>query len=68
MRYDVVLHQEEGGGFWVEVPDLRGCYSQGATFEESLRNARQAILLHLDDVDEASRPTPLRPVLAAVDV
>ena len=29
MQYSVVVHEAEEGGFWVDVPALPGCYSQG---------------------------------------
>lgn len=30
-KYKVILHSAEEGGYWVEVPALPGCYSQGET-------------------------------------
>ena len=42
-KYAVVIHPEPTGGFWGEVPALPGCYSQGETVEELLRNIREAI-------------------------
>ncbi|MYD51241.1 MAG: type II toxin-antitoxin system HicB family antitoxin [Dehalococcoidia bacterium] len=48
MQYSVVFHTAEEGGFWVEVPALPGCYSQGESVEESLRNVREAIELYLE--------------------
>jgi predicted RNase H-like HicB family nuclease len=41
--FAVVIHQEASGGFWGEVPDLPGCYSQGETVEDLLANMREAI-------------------------
>jgi len=41
--YAVVVHEEEGGGFWAEVPALPGCYSQGETMDELMENLREAI-------------------------
>jgi predicted RNase H-like HicB family nuclease len=36
MEYSVILHEADEGGFWVEVPALPGCYSQGETREDAL--------------------------------
>lgn len=47
MRVTVLIHEEQDG-FWAEVPDLPGCYSQGDTLEELIRNIREAIALFLD--------------------
>ena len=51
MEYTILIHQAEEGGFWSEVPDLPGCYSQGETIEEALRNSREAIEAHLIALD-----------------
>lgn len=32
--YPAVLHPDEDGAWWAEVPDLPGCLSCGDTFEE----------------------------------
>ncbi len=34
MKYKVIIHEAEEGGYWAEVPSLPGCFSQGETFEE----------------------------------
>ena len=48
MKYSVVAHSAEEGGFWVDVPALPGCYSQGESVDECLRNVREAIELYLE--------------------
>jgi len=45
----VLFEQEEDGGYSVSVPSLPGCFSQGDTFEEALKNIREAIDLYLED-------------------
>ena len=42
-KYVVVIHQDQEGGFWAEVPALPGCYSQGETIDELTGNLREAI-------------------------
>ena len=37
-----MVHQAEEGGFWVEVPALKGCVSEGETLEEALENIKEA--------------------------
>ena len=58
MRYSVVVHQAEEGGFWVEVPALPGCYSQGETVEEALGNVQEAIELYLEVLRDEGRDVP----------
>lgn len=47
MDYTILIHEAEEGGFWSEVPVLRGCYSQGESIDETLRNTKEAIEVHL---------------------
>ena len=58
MQYSVVVHQAEEGGFWVEVPALPGCYSQGESLEETLENVREAIGLYLEVIRDEGRDAP----------
>jgi predicted RNase H-like HicB family nuclease len=47
MNVRVIVHQEEDGGYWAEVPSLPGCYTQGDTMEELRENLRDVIQLFL---------------------
>ena len=58
MEYSVVVHQAEEGGFWVNVPALPGCYSQGETVDEALVNVREAIGLYLEVLREEGQNVP----------
>ena len=58
MEYSVIVHEGEEGGYWVEVPALPGCYSQGESVEESLGNVKEAIELYLDALREDGHPIP----------
>ena len=42
MRYRVVLIKSDEG-YAVSCPELKGCHSQGATFEEALEIIKEAI-------------------------
>ena len=42
MMYPVLCHYENGG-YWCEFPDLEGCFSQGDTEEEIIKNAKQSL-------------------------
>ncbi len=59
MTYSVVARDAEEGGFWVEVPALPGCYSQGESIEGSLGNIREAIELYLEVLGDEGRDAPL---------
>lgn len=58
MEYTIIVHNAEEGGYWVEVPALPGCFSQGETFEETLQNIREAIDLHIEVLQEEGKEIP----------
>jgi len=57
-KYKVILHSAEEGGYWVEVPGLPGCYSQGETEEEAMLRIREAIEAHLEALREDGQEIP----------
>ena len=48
-EFFVLVEQDEDGMFVGEVPQLRGCYSQGRTLDELMGNIREVIQLCLED-------------------
>ncbi len=43
MRHEVIVAKDEDGWIVAEVPELRGCVSQGKNEAETLANIREAI-------------------------
>jgi predicted RNase H-like HicB family nuclease len=60
MKYPVLIHKDPDSDYGVTVPDLPGCFSAGATFEDALQNVQEAILTHLEGLllDNESIPSP----------
>jgi predicted RNase H-like HicB family nuclease len=52
MKLKVTLEQSEECGYTAIVPSLPGCISEGDTKEETLKNIREAIELHLEPVED----------------
>lgn len=48
LRLTIVI-ESDSDGYFVSCPSLQGCYSQGDTYEEALKNMRDAIRLHIED-------------------
>lgn len=48
-----VLFQKDEFGYFVFCPELKGCHSQGDTFEEAQENIREAIELYVESMSEA---------------
>ena len=67
MKFTVLVHEDESGGYWGECLELLGCLSQGNTLDEMDYNIREAIELVLEikteDGEEFANLTPQEPVL-----
>ena len=53
----IIIHPSEDGRslFWAESPQYPGCFTDGRTIDELLRNWQEASALWLEDADEAQR-------------
>jgi len=52
MKFNIVLEKAEEGGFNVSVPALDGCFTQGNTEEEAIKNAKEAIACYLEGLEK----------------
>ena len=60
LRYTVLLRKNtQVSGYSVLVPELPGCFSQGATLEEALSNAKEAIECHLEAMIQDGEDIPV---------
>ncbi len=72
--YTIELHPadpDEGEGFWVSVPALPGCFTQGETYEEAVGRAQEAIECHLEALAKSGQPIPAesrRPTILGISV
>jgi len=57
MRYAIVIEKAENN-YAAYVPDLPGCVATGQTIEETEREIREAIDLHLRGMREDGLPIP----------
>jgi len=60
MRYPVAIHKDENSDYGVTVPDLPGCFSAGATMDEAIEMASEAIECHLEGLLLDGEPIPER--------
>ena len=58
MKYRVTIEPDEDGVFIAEVPALPGCITQGATRQEALANAKEAIELYIESLEAHGDPIP----------
>ncbi len=69
--YTIVVEPEQGGGYYVTVPALPGCFTRGNTLEECQERAVEAIEVHISGLQADGEPVPEeigRPQLLAVTV
>ncbi len=65
MRRYAVVYEKAASNWAAYAPDLPGCITTGATPEETKRNMREAMALHLEAMREVGEPVP--PPIADVD-
>lgn len=54
----MIVVEEGSDSFGAHVPDLPGCIAVGETREEAIRLIREAIELHLRDLQDQGLPIP----------
>ena len=54
MEFTVLIERDEDGYYVAEVPDLKGCYTQGKTIEEAMKSIREVIKLCLEAKKDSS--------------
>jgi len=58
-KYEIIIHwSEEDNAFIAEVPELKGCMAHGASFDDALKNVKEAISLWIDTAKEFGDPIP----------
>jgi len=57
IRYTIII-EDAGTNYSAYVPDLPGCITTGSTIEETKRNMREAIELHVEGLRAEGIPIP----------
>lgn len=65
--YGAVLRKSEDGGWWAEVPDLPGCFGQGATFMDAIESISNGLETHLAAMADYGMPVPQAGPVASDD-
>ena len=55
MKFNIMLEPAEEGGFNGTVPALDGCFTQGATEEGAIENAKEAIHAYLEGLEKLNQ-------------
>lgn len=69
-EFPVVVEKDGKKYYYAYAPSLQGCYAQGSSLVEALRNIKEAVELHLEDRMSAGESIPRRqPVsLSSIEV
>jgi len=60
MSYKVsIIIEKDMHGYYAYCPELKGCQSQGDSFEDAIRNIKEAIELYLETISEEERKNSL---------
>ena len=54
-EFDVVIIEDETGGYVAFVPALPGCHTQGDTLNELMTNVKEAVELYLETLTEEEK-------------
>jgi len=59
LKYPVSIEESPEGGYFIQIKDLPGCYSQGETIEEALKMIEEARCLWMESMYEDGNEIPL---------
>jgi predicted RNase H-like HicB family nuclease len=59
LKYPITFEAAPEGGYFVQIEDLPGCYSQGGTIEEAIEMIEEARQLWLESAHEDGLDIPL---------
>lgn len=62
-HYTVIIEREKDGGYHAYCPALRGCHSQGDTYEDIVKNIEEAVQLYIESLKAHSEPVPPEEIL-----
>jgi predicted RNase H-like HicB family nuclease len=71
LKYTAIFEPDkEAGGYTVTIPVLPGCISEGNSFEEALKNIKEAAELYLEVLKEEREEIPVEEnsVVAPIEV
>ncbi|MBI3306130.1 type II toxin-antitoxin system HicB family antitoxin [Candidatus Nomurabacteria bacterium] len=47
-----IIVEKDNNGYFAECRELQGCYTEGKTYEEAIKNIKEVIELHIEDRKE----------------
>lgn len=47
-KSQIIIEKDEDGFYVAKCPVIQGCYTQGKTYKEALKNIKETIELHME--------------------
>jgi predicted RNase H-like HicB family nuclease len=66
-NYTVIVEKESDGGYHAFCTVLKGCHSQGDTFEETIENMTEAIELYIESLMADNQPIPKEDLIFKIE-
>ena len=58
-KYEIIIYWDDQDRIYVaDVPELPGCSAHGNTYDDALKNIKEAIKLWIDTANEFGDPVP----------
>ena len=57
-NYKVIVEECEEGGFYGECPAFPGCHVEGETYEETMKETKEAVRTFIDDYNSRNELLP----------
>lgn len=65
-QFIALIHKDKDSDYSVSFPDLPGCVTAGASLDEAMTQAEEALALHVEGLIEDGEPLPEPSTLEAV--
>ena len=59
LKVGIVVEKEDDGTYYAYCPGIKGIHVPGNTEDEALKNAKEAISVHLDSIMKHNDPLPV---------
>lgn len=57
-NYKIVIEECEEGGFYAECPAFPGCHVEGETYEETIKEMKEAVKVFINDYKDKNEELP----------
>lgn len=67
-KFTVVVERDEEGLYVASCPALQGCYTQGKTYKEAMKNIKDVIKLHIEARKALGESIPIEQTIEEVEI